>query len=298
MITPDAAPETLTVGQTVRMVAQEFYLKAPAIDDKYVEAPASYQKNEPGFRPFRAGKASAAELQNELDKLLAHAEETSTDLGIENEASLQKLLIQQGLGIDCSNLAFRALTAIHAGINAYGKSFSEHVYWQTADVQDLVADNSWQPLDEAGQTRSFNQSEKLLLSNEDPDAVISVAALCEIFGKDSEFIIGTKHLCSDASSVEIQPEQLLSGDLIAFHDAHSENIVHVGVIENVAQRKGATEAAFWHSWHSRDFHSGLRRDEFTLTHDGFTWSHPGLNNSRRYSGYALRSPNMLAGEVS
>ncbi len=99
--------------RAVTDTAQAFHLQASTVDGLPLSVPCSYQILEPGFRPFRAGKATSQELQGELDSVLAQAEARGISAGIEGQESIRKISVQLGLGIDCSNLAFRGLTLLH-----------------------------------------------------------------------------------------------------------------------------------------------------------------------------------------
>ncbi len=283
-----------TVQAAIQETADAFSLVV-ASGDGSLSVPCSYQRLEPGFRPFRAGKAAPGELQAELDATLEAAASQGVDLGIDSEAGLRKLAIQLGLGIDCSNFAYRALSRAHAalGLGSYGAT----VFRETKDIRALhQTKRSWQPRDAAGHPRTLTLEERTMLGSA---PIISVDNITAIYGKDHPvFIAGSEHLADENASVAVESHQALPGDLLTFYRPDTGAITHVGVVDTVNQHSGPGDFAtidFWHSWHSRDFGGGVRRDWALLAGSDFIqWSHPGLGDERRYADYALRRPRALA----
>jgi hypothetical protein len=143
----------------VQETAQAFHLEAPTTSEGLVTVPCSYQIVEPGFRPFRSGKASAGELQAELDRTLSQAEERGIDVGIEGEESLRKLLIQQGLGIDCSSFAFRCLVRAHEKLGL--EPYTDSVFRSASEIKRLnEKKESWAAKNEDGSPRPLTPKEQ------------------------------------------------------------------------------------------------------------------------------------------
>ena len=68
-----------------------------------------------------------------------------------------------------------------------------------------------------------------------------------------------------------------------------------GSDDEQAEAKGDTvRVDFWHSWHSRDFEAGIRRDSLLIKGDSMQWSHKGLGDPTRYSKYEFRRPKAMA----
>ncbi|MCA9330967.1 hypothetical protein KC957_02885, partial [Candidatus Saccharibacteria bacterium] len=117
---------------TVMGVVRDFHVSALLDSGVAVEVPVTYQIVEPGFRPFEQGKASPDAIQARFDEIVVAAGSRGVALGLESAESVRKLLTQEGLGIDCSNFAFRALQKLHdrLGLTEYEKT----VTWQLEKV--------------------------------------------------------------------------------------------------------------------------------------------------------------------
>lgn len=271
----------------VNNMAMAFHLSATNTEGAALRVPCTYQIAEPGFRPFRSGKASPEELQGAFDEIVGLAVDRGIDLGIESDDSVTKIALQQGLGIDCSNFAARALTAVHAHLEL--PAFYTSVYRAADDIRRLHHDKgSWVAKDNDGNDRLLTGEEAQHLATEE---WLSIDWIATVFGKDPEFITGSSHLTSEQSARKVYPVETLPGDVIAFEKAGKAVVSHVGVVEAVVAEDDGIRVDFWHSWHTRDFESGLRRDR-VLVHDNGTsqWSHPGLGDSLRYQGYYFARP--------
>lgn len=273
--------------------AQSFHLSATTSHGESLLVPVSYQIREDGFRPYRAGKASATELQQELDLLVDSARESGVDLGIEGVDSVRKLMVQQGLGIDCSNFAFQALSLAHERLDL--PPYTSQVYRNTSDVAGLVAKGSWLPKTGEGLVRDLTDEEADILASEEENLTVSVEWVCSVFGKDPEFITGSSQITAPEATVPVGPTDLVAGDLVAFHSVSGKGVSHVTVVEDADVLDDVVNVAFWHSWHTRDFESGLRRDTVRIHADGtLQWSHQGLGDPERYQAHTFRRPAGLA----
>lgn len=263
------------------------------LPDGYVATPFSYQIDEPGFRPFRFAKASPKELQAELDRIVEAAADAGVDLGLDNAEALSKLLVQNGLGVDCSNYVFHVQSHIHNKLEI--DPYSRTVFRAGDDIRNLHATKpSWQPKNTNDGPREPTTLERRKLAAAD---WLDVEWLSRIFGKDPAFITGSAHMSNDASSIAVEAESTLPGDLIAFQKAGSGVVSHVGVVEHVSFDNDRTAVAFSHSWHSRDFEAGVRIDQIVVDHSTGTVekaSHDGLIDPRRYSAHHFRRPAALA----
>jgi cell wall-associated NlpC family hydrolase len=278
------------VGSAIDETVWAYHLRATNHEGEGLVVPCSYQIAESGFRPFRAGKASPGELQGELDKIISRAEENGTDTGIENDDSVRKIAIQNGLGIDCSRFVFEALRRAYDRLEL--PEYTRTIFRGAENIRQIHNDRIWQPKDKEGNVRELKPHEARRLDNED---LLPVSWIAEVFGKDPEFISGSMHITNEPSSVEVNANELLPGDLIAFRNAEKHTVSHVGIVGSVERSEPSIQVKFWHSWHTRDFESGLRSDSLILEKDGHapTWSHPGLGNPRRYAGYYFARPLLM-----
>lgn len=283
-------PVVQEVRSAINETAQAFHLSAVTTANEQLLVPCTYQILEPGFRPFRAGKASPEELQAELDLTISQAEERGISIGIEGKDSVTKLMLQQGLGIDCSNFAFRALSLAHDALNI--PPYAATVFRDAAEIQALYGKGKWLPVDEDGLSRELLEEEARILDSSD---LITIEWVCDVFGKDPEFVTGSAQICNTNATVAVAPEELLPGDLVAFRSASTQKISHVGVAEEITKKDGTVTVDFWHSWHTRDFASGLRRDTVRINSDDqLQWSHQGLGDTERYDHHSFRRPAGLA----
>ncbi len=277
--------------QAVVDTAQAYHLKTTTNSGLQLAVPCSYQILEPGFRPFRSGKASAEELQRQLDDVCDQARASSIDLGLESAESVRKLSIQLGLGIDCSNFAFRALSLIHDRLEL--GPYTDYVFLHGPDIKYLhSAKESWSAKNDDGSPRQLEDEEQQKLQESE---LLDTTWVAQTFSKDPEFIIGSQHISGSNAARIISPNEALPGDLIAFKKAGKAVVSHVAVIESVnVSNTDLTQIDFWHSWHSRDFESGLRRDSVTVNGSTCKWSQEGLSDQTRYKEHYLCRPIGLA----
>jgi hypothetical protein len=279
----------------VMQTVDDFHIKAVLDSGIAVSVPVCYQIREPGFRPFEMGKASPEQLQARYDEITADATSRKISLGLESQESVAKLLLQEGLGIDCSNFAFRALRRLHQQLGLI--DYEQTVMWPIEKVRQFHETQSfWKHAkDEHNQPRDFTEEELRILGSMGD---VSIDWIASVFGNDLEFIAGSTQMCSDASSVSVQPQELVPGDVVAFQSASSGAVSHLGVIDEVTKREDMARVNFWHSWHTRDFASGLRPDFVDVpwrpSEGKWSFSHQGLNDPARYSGYDFRRPIAIA----
>lgn len=272
--------------------AQDFHFTATTDDGRQLEVPFGYQIEEPGFRPFRSGKATPDELRAEFGRIVNLASERGVSIGIEGYDSVRKISIQMGLGVDCSNFAYRALSLVHDRMNL--PDYTQTVFRAGEDIRALHATKkpSWDANDENGEPRQLTGDENIKLETGD---LLDVDWLTKVFNKDPQFVLGSTHMCDDNATEKIQVETMLPGDLIAFTKTGSGIVSHVAVVEQVLVDDGHVHADFWHSWHTRDFESGLRRDSVTIVPDQtMSWSHEGLDDPARYIAHSFRRPAAMA----
>jgi hypothetical protein len=273
--------------------AQAFHLEAQTRSGLVLEVPCSYQILEPGFRPFRAGKAPPEELQQELDGVVSEAQNRGIDIGIEGEESLRKLVVQLGLGIDCSNFAYRSLMRAHDQLDL-GK-YTDTVFRSAEEIRSLHGSkSSWSAKDANGNQRNLTDDEESKLAGAE---ILEAGWVADVFGKDPEFIIGSHHMSTGDAARLIPPEETLPGDLIAFNKAGNGKVSHVAVVETVEANEADTFIEFWHAWHTRDFNSGVRRDHVKVMPNSEKWSHEGLADTTRYGGYYFCRPLAMAALV-
>jgi hypothetical protein len=278
---------TQVAHRAVIDTAQAYHLQATTVEGLPLSVPCSYQILEPGFRPFRAGKASPQELQSELDTVLGQAEARGINAGIEGQEAIRKLSVQLGLGIDCSNFAYRCLTLLHerVGIGEY----TDTVFRSAPEIRDLHASKeSWAARDQDGNARPLSAPEAEKLGAAD---LLDTTWIASVFGKDPEFIIGSHHMSNADAAQPLHAAKVLPGDMIAFNKAGNGVVSHVAVVESTdTASDGSMHMDFWHAWHTRDFQSGLRRDNLQTDGQSFTWSHEGLADPTRYQGHFFCRP--------
>lgn len=268
-----------------------YHLTAEDDRGSTLHVPVVYQiAGEPLFRPFRAAKASPVELQTELDRLIASSRDLGVDVGIERIESLRKIMSQHGLGIDCSRFGYEVLSRVYHRLQL--PDYASEVFRDGEMVRDLHAAGRWPARDLSGTDRNLTAEEARTLHDV---RRVPVSWIRDVLGKDPEFITGAAHMCDEAATVAVQPEALLAGDLLAFDAASGKGVSHLAVVDEAVAGARGIEISFWHSWHTRDHTAGLRRDRLLVTEgDSFEWSHPGLENPKRYRGYAFRRPAALA----
>jgi hypothetical protein len=288
----DISSQIEIARRVVVETAHDFHFRAVTEDGRQIEAPIVYQIEEPGFRPYRAGKASAEELQAELDRIIGLADQRGVNMGIEGIDSVRKLASQMGYGVDCSNFAFRTLDRIHDTMGL--QPYTQTVFRLASEIRELHATKkpSWDAKDKNGNTRNLTDEELAKLESSD---LLDIDWITEVFGKDPEFIIGSAHMTDDHATEQVEPTEVLPGDLIAFTKAGAGVVSHVCVVEQAEVSDKTAHIDFWHSWHTRDFESGIRRDSVTVEADlTMRWSHEGLEDPKRYEGYSFRRPAEIA----
>lgn len=290
MADPNSYAET--ARKAVIETAQDFRFRTVTEDGRQIEVPFVYQIEEPGFRPFKAAKASPDELRAEFDRIISTANQRGVSVGLEGVESVLKFAAQMGLGVDCSNFAYRTLDLIHERMNL--DLYTRTIFRSAAEIRNLHATRkpSWDAKDVEGEVRNLTTEEAEKLETAD---VLDVAWIAEVFGKDPEFIIGSAHIAGRNATEVIRPVDLLPGDLIAFTKAGAGVVSHVCVAEQAEVDDETTFVDFWHSWHTRDFESGVRRDSVTVSPDfAMRWSHEGMGDPRRYEGYSFHRPAAMA----
>lgn len=284
-----------TARASVMATVDDFYISARLDNGTVVDVPLSYQIAEPGFRPFEKGKGSPEALQARFDEVVAEAAGRNISLGLESSESVAKLLIQEGLGTDCSNLAFRGLRSLHERLGLVG--YEHTVLWPLERVQHFheTAPFWKHAKDKEKKPRDFTAAELDVLQG---TGTVSIEWISSVFGNDLEFIAGSAQMCSDDSSVSVEPAVLVPGDIVAFQSAASGVVSHLGLIDEITRDDGSTRVNFWHSWHTRDFNGGGVRSDFVVVEQTvdapWHFSHQGLNDPARYGGYDFRRPNAIA----
>lgn len=280
-----------TVSETV----EDFRVTATLDGGTIVDVPFVYQIAEPGFRPYRAGKAAPEELREQFATVIGQADERGVALGLESRDSVRKLLFQLGLGVDCSNFAYRAMGRLHERIGL--SHYDSTVFWPVKKINKFNQTlPTWKPKDADKNERPLKCAEAATLRG---TGLVSVEWIADVFGKDPEFITGSSQMCSDASSVKVGAQDLIPGDIVSFQSATSGDVSHLGVIEGIRVEKTRTHVDFWHSWHTRDYDSGIRADFVVIDQNGsWHFSHEGLNDPARYQAYDFRRPTAVARHVA
>ncbi|HWB38675.1 MAG TPA: hypothetical protein VG604_00340 [Candidatus Saccharimonadales bacterium] len=271
--------------------AADFEIGAKNNQGETMLVPVSYQIAEPGFRPFRAGKASGMELQKKFDNVVEQAAIQGVDLGLDSKESVRKLMIQEGWGIDCSNFAFRALSRVHKQLDL--PAYITTVQRPASEIRDLYGVRpSWFAKDALGLHRPLTTNEAKMLTDSD---WLSVDWIAKTFGKDPEFITGSEHIAGEQSAVKVPANEVLPGDVLALQKADGDTVSHVAVVEDVEHGAESVLVDFWHSWHTRDFSAGLLSGSVSvdLASGQTEWSHPGLADKTRYSGHFFARPILL-----
>ena len=242
----------------------DYHLQAEAGSGEILQAPSTYQIAEPGFRAFNQGKATADELRVELDRIIQTANEQSVDLGLVNQTALRKLMIQMGLGIDCSNFVYRYLSKAHERLGL--PSYDSFVYRPSDEVLQLNESGRW-PVrgTEEGSTCNLANNERSILTG---NKVVPVSWIRDVFGKDSARITGAAHICSKEAAKPLQLEELMPGDLISFRRPSTGRVSHVAAIFGIEKNERGTSLEVMHSTHTRGFDSGLRLDTLRINSSG------------------------------
>ncbi len=281
-----------TARRAIVETAQDFHFKAETEDGRQIEVPFVYQIEEPGFRPFKAAKASPVELQTELDRIIGVADQRGISVGIEGVDSVRKLAFQMGLGVDCSNFAYRTLCLIHERMGL--QPYTQTVYRSSSEIRNLNATRkpSWDAKDDEGEPRDLSETETAKLETFD---LVDVEWVTRVFGKDPEFVTGSAHITDDNATEVLKPTEVLPGDVIAFTKAGAGVVSHVCIVEQAEVDDQTAHIDFWHSWHTRDFNAGIKRDSVTIEADmTMRWSHEGMEDPERYEAYSFRRPAAMA----
>ncbi len=264
-----------------------YTLMAKSIEGNILVTSPTYQNaGEPGFRPFNGGKASSHEMQAELNRVIAEYQEMGVELGLENEESLRKLLIQLGLGIDCSNFIYRYSLLSHQQLGL--ASYDSTIFWPSDKVREFYEAGKWQSRDKDGTVRALTNRQLAFLN---ANNAVSVAWIRDAFGRNNSVgIVGAEHLCSDGATVPVQPQDIMPGDLVRFDQPNTGRTGHVAAIVSAIHTDHGVELTIYHSWHTRDLDAGLREDRLLIAADGriLSSSHPGLIDPARYSSITVR----------
>lgn len=278
-----------TAGNVVAATFDSYHVTATARDGRALIVPMSYQVNEETFhRPFELAKGEPGENQAEIDRVIAAAIAKGQDPGIVDEESLRKLMEQRNIGSDCSRFAFSSCVNLFRALGL--GPYSASVYWAGDEVREVhAARESWQVvLDESGNPRDLMMEEKEILENADQ---ISVKWICDTFSKlKPAFIISSARMSDERNAVEVDPVDVLPGDLIVFSKPDSPKVTHVGSIAEVETMRDEALIRFAHSWNTRHFDAGLRMDEVVIGDGEVEWSHPDLGDPARYSAFGFRRP--------
>jgi len=188
----------------------------------------------------------------------------SVDLGLVNQTALRKLMIQMGLGIDCSNFVYRYLSKAHERLGL--PSYDSFVYRPSDEVLQLNESGRW-PVrgTEEGSTCNLANNERSILTG---NKVVPVSWIRDVFGKDSARITGAAHICSKEAAKPLQLEELMPGDLISFRRPSTGRVSHVAAIFGIEKNERGTSLEVMHSTHTRGFDSGLRLDTLRINSSG------------------------------
>lgn len=249
------------------------------------------------FKPYESAKASGDELQAALQASIDADRERGIDPGIVDEESLRLAMTRLGIGIDCSNFVYRALSALHREL---GREYGDYVYYEGSDILQLHAmkPSSWSPRNADGTPRELTADELDMLQS----GPVSTAWLADVFGKDLPYIINA-HRIADTSAINrrVEPHEAAPGDVIAFTKPGGERVSHVGIVSETRRtRLGDHVLRFYHSWSTRRFaDNGLKSDSVVVGFDNgaYEWSDPGLESISRYGGHFFVRPQVFDQEV-
>jgi hypothetical protein len=290
VLKPMADPESLARLQVARInrdvsnaldaTVSDFFIRY-STNDAYFVIPSTYQILEPGFRPYKQGKASGDELNEEVRLLVETAQTRGVDLGINSHEALRKLAIQMGYGIDCSNFAYRFLERAHDRLNL--GPYEDRVYKQASVIRQLYENGRYTPVE------GMSAEDAAYLADHE---TLPVSWVCRVFGKDPEHLISAADICANVATEAVSFDKVVTGDIIKFVRPANGKTTHVAVVDEVRQDGKNSKVSLWHSWHSREFKAGLRSDYllFDAGQNLVGATHPRLMRSDQYA-LSFRRPN-------
>lgn len=282
-------------SNVVAATFDSYHVAATARDGRELIVPVSYQVNEETFhRPFELAKGEPGQIQEEIDRVICAAVKKGQDPGIVDEESLRKLMEQRNIGIDCSRFSFSVNTNLYRALGL--GLYSAGVYWSGDEVRQTHATReSWQATDSEMNPRDLTPGEKNWLNQAEQ---VDVQWICHTFGLlKPAFITSSARMSDKRNAVEIEPMDVLPGDLIVFSKPDSPKITHVGSVAEVETTNDEALIRFAHSWNTRHFDAGLRMDEVVLGGNEVEWSHPDLGDPVRYSAFNFCRPRRLNGLI-
>lgn len=275
-------------GNVVAATFDSYHVTATARDGRVLIVPMSYQVNEETFhRPFELAKGEPGENQAEIDRVIAAAIAKGQDPGIVDEESLRKLMEQRNIGSDCSRFAFSSCVNLFRALGL--GPYSASVYWTGEEVRQTHATReSWQATDDSKNPRDLTPGEENWLNQAEQ---VDVQWICNTFGLlKPAFITSSARMSDERNAIEVDPVDVLPGDLIVFSKPDSPKVTHVGSIAEVETTRDEALIRFAHSWNTRHFDAGLRMDEVVIGDGEVEWSHPDLGDPARYSAFSFRRP--------
>ena len=250
--------------RTINDVVDSFHLKALSMDGELLVTAAPFQIADYG-NPWRAGKASAEELQAETSRLI------STTPPLQGNQELRQLAIDNELGTDCSNFVYHCLDAMHQKMGLGG--YADRVYRDTSDIAQLaVSKSNWGIEADADEITP-------------PVQRLSARAISQSMHKEPQFIVGAKHIADPNVTKKVDPSEALPGDIVAFRKIGSLSVVHVGIIFEASPPTTSDDTVackIWHSlWQEEALQGGVRQDLLMLYPDGsYTYSWPSQAHTR------------------
>jgi hypothetical protein len=155
------------------------------------------------------GKATPRQLKRAVMALKAQ-DQPKTGEGY------RKLMVEHGLGVDCSALAYHALDRL---LRRRGSRLSEHVFAAKAEVVQASQRPRWR---QAGVTQETIQG---------LPPFVSIDRLHQLFGVNPRWSVNAARLTSDATTIKINHlGEARPGDMIklsGFHHAHLGVVVAV-----------------------------------------------------------------------
>lgn len=287
-MTSRGAFETLA-AQTITTSVDSFRLKADTPDGTISALPTYQIPGEAMFVPFKNAKASGEELQAELARRIESDRVRGIDPGIIDHESLRLAMTRLNLGIDCSNFVVRTLSNIHQEV---GADYADNVFYTGAELSKLHADkpDSWSARNSDGSAREFTDDELEMLQSD----IVMASWIVGVLGKDLPYIINARRIADTSHNRELERDEVAPGDLLAFTKPESENVSHVGLIDDVrVSTIGIQTIHFWHAWSTRRFSdNGLKPDSVRIYPKSgrHEWSDGGLEDRSRYGRHLFVRP--------